>query len=211
MASRPTREGSWQAEKSENTRNAIMEAAIRAYIEIGYANTTVTKISDLAGVSRGAMMHHFDSRLDIIKASVHYLMEKRLGEFNHLIGRVSRPEHNVTVEKKDFEKTIDALWEFFHIPSFTAYQELLMAARTDEELAKILDPAQKGLDKRIADSINAMFPVWYDKPETRNVLTDLFFFTLQGMAISKIANKKQTRVKNLLNLLAQDALIEFKK
>ena len=44
----------WQAEKSALTRQAILEAAVRCFVEHGYANTTTAMISDEASVSRGA-------------------------------------------------------------------------------------------------------------------------------------------------------------
>ena len=57
---RPQRnEKGWQAEKSAMTRSAILEATIQCLLELGYANTTTALIANYAGVSRGAMMHHF--------------------------------------------------------------------------------------------------------------------------------------------------------
>ena len=60
----------WQAEKSALTRQAILEAAVRCFVEHGYANTTTAMIADEASVSRGAMMHHFPSRAAVMNAVV---------------------------------------------------------------------------------------------------------------------------------------------
>jgi AcrR family transcriptional regulator len=211
MAISTRKEGSWQAEKSEKTRTAVMEATIQCFIDLGYTNTTVTKIADTAGVSRGAMMHHFDSRFDIIKASVHYLTDKRLAEFRKLITEAQGDTGGNEVNEENLHTTVNAMWKFFHLPSYTAFQELLIAARSDSELSKVMTPAQKEFDSRITNSIRALFPAWENLKPTQEVLTDLFFYTLQGMAISKITNKKQTRVKNLLDLLVQQALYEYKQ
>ena len=196
--------GSWQAEKSEKTRTTVMEATIQCFVKIGYTNTTVTKIAEEAGVSRGAMMHHFSDRFDIIKASVEFLTERRLEEFRKLVSEGSI-DGGHTVNEDNLRVTINALWKFFHKPSYIAFQELLVAARTDSELAKVMTPAQKDLDSRITDSIDSMFPAWDAIESTREVITDLLFYTLQGMAISKINNKKQARVQNLLDLLVNEA------
>ena len=60
---RPQRnEKGWQVEKSAMTRWSILEATIQCLLELGYANTTTALIANYAGVSRGAMMHHFPSR-----------------------------------------------------------------------------------------------------------------------------------------------------
>ena len=55
----------WQAQKSAATRNLIVEAAIRCFVDLGYAQTTTTAIAEKAGLSRGAMLHHFPSKIDI--------------------------------------------------------------------------------------------------------------------------------------------------
>ena len=49
----------WQAEKSALTRQAILEAAVRCFVQHGYTNTTTAMIAEEGDVSRGAMMHHF--------------------------------------------------------------------------------------------------------------------------------------------------------
>ena len=71
-------EKSWQQTKSENTRTAILDAALDCFYEIGYGNTTTEKVAKKAGVSRGAMLHHFPSRTALIRAAVMHLNQKRL-------------------------------------------------------------------------------------------------------------------------------------
>ena len=209
MSNRKTgREGSCQAEKSEQTRVAVMEAAVRCYIKKGYAKTTVLMISDEAGVTRGAPMHHFGTRLGLVKAAVAYICDKRLAEYQALISETSSRSLGEVTEES-MRETVDALWEFFHLPSYVAYQELLMAARTDKELAKIIDPTQAQLNKQIKKIISELFPAWSEMESTQQVLMDLFFFCLQGIAMSNITSRKQVRVKKLLDHLVQDGMREF--
>ena len=200
----------WQAEKSEITRNAIMEATLKCYIDFGYANTTVTKIAETARVSRGAMMHHFEDRQSIIGASVTYLTEKRQKEFESLIIKAQVADGTIVTEKL-LKLTTSLLWKFFHSPNYVAFQELVMAARTDPELAKILRPAQKDLDNRIADSIRSIFPAWREIESTRELITDLYFYTLQGLAMNNLTQKNEPRVQKLLDHLVQEALYEYNK
>ncbi|MEM1404886.1 MAG: TetR/AcrR family transcriptional regulator [Pseudomonadota bacterium] len=197
------REDTWQAEKSENTRNVIMEATVKCYVEYGYTNTTVTKIATTAGVSRGAMMHHFADRQDVIIASVAYLSKKQLDEFRSLVAAADIGDENEVTEEK-LRITIDSLWKFFHLPSYVAYLELLIAARTDDELAKIMKRSQLDFDRQVNAAIRATFPAWKSIESTRELVTDLWFYTLQGMATTKIINRRQTRVKNLLELLVRE-------
>lgn len=203
MARRKGREDTWQAEKSENTRNVIMEATVRCYVEHGYTNTTVTKIATEAGVSRGAMMHHFSDRQDVIIASVEYLSKKQLDEFRKLVAAADIGDENEVTEEK-LRITVDSLWKFFHLPSYIAYLELLVAARTDEELSKIMKKTQLDFDRQVSSTIRSTFPAWQSIESTRELVTDLWFYTLQGMATTKIINRRQTRVKNLLEFLVKE-------
>ena len=82
MASTPAESNkTWQQTKSELTRQTILDAALDCFYDMGYANTTTENISKRAGVSRGAMLHHFPTRFDLIKAAVEHLTEKRLELF----------------------------------------------------------------------------------------------------------------------------------
>lgn len=51
-----------QAERSEATRAAIVEAATRLFGEQGFSETTVDQIAAAADVAKGAVYHHFASK-----------------------------------------------------------------------------------------------------------------------------------------------------
>ena len=64
----------WQAQKSASTRRLIIESAIKCFVDLGYSRTTTTEIAKRAGLSRGAMLHHFPSKVEIVKAAVDYMV-----------------------------------------------------------------------------------------------------------------------------------------
>ena len=57
-----------QEERSAETRSKLIGAAISLIGKRGYANLTTPEIAAAAGVSRGALQHHFSSRYDLIAA-----------------------------------------------------------------------------------------------------------------------------------------------
>ncbi len=52
--------------KSETSRRQVLDAAIRALAERGYARTSVSDIAEAAGMSKGAVHYHFESKDDLI-------------------------------------------------------------------------------------------------------------------------------------------------
>ena len=106
---RPKRnEKGWQAEKSAITRLSILEATIKCLLELGYANTTTALIANYAGVSRGAMMHHFPSRLSVMRAVVDHLHQLRLQEYRELMADIDDPQ--VSVTHQVIRESVEAAW-----------------------------------------------------------------------------------------------------
>ncbi len=194
-ASRPKRnEKGWQAEKSAMTRTAILNAACQCLIELGYANTTTALIASHANVSRGAMMHHFPSRMSVIKAVIDYLHELRLREYQELMADIDDP--NVKLSKESIRKSVDSAWRYVNLPSFIAYQELLMASRTDAELKKVIEPVEKDFEKQFLNTVKLVFPHW-EKVEALEASHDLVQFLMKGMALSHMSVRKNARAKRL--------------
>lgn len=57
-----------QGERRESTRSAVLAAAQLLFAENGYAGTSIQDIIEAAGISRGALYHHFKSKEAIFAA-----------------------------------------------------------------------------------------------------------------------------------------------
>jgi AcrR family transcriptional regulator len=68
-----------QAERSESTRDALIEAARTLFAERGYAAVGTEEIVRAAGVTRGALYHHFGGKRDLFEA-VYERVESELAQ-----------------------------------------------------------------------------------------------------------------------------------
>lgn len=186
----------WQAQKSASTRNLIVEAAVKCFVDLGYARTTTTVIAEKAGLSRGAMLHHFPSKLDVVRAAVEYLHAKRLRALRKAMAKDSRDGDHV-------HQGVDTYWSHVNHPLFVAFFELAVAARTDRELADILRPAQESFEHEWHRATLEVFPEWRGKGENFDLAFDLSRYLLEGMAISFLTHKETERDKRVLGYLEQ--------
>ena len=150
-------------------------------VDLGYSRTTTMKIAERAGLSRGATLHHFPSKIDIIRAAVDYLHEKRLRAFRNSI--TSIPEGTDRIKA-----ATDAYWAHATHPIFVAFFELSVAARTDKELKKILRPAQKSFDEEWYKTAQEVFPEWQSDKEA---------FDLALALVQHLMERSISRVKSL--------------
>ncbi|MGI8678307.1 MAG: TetR/AcrR family transcriptional regulator [Jatrophihabitans sp.] len=116
-----------QDERSSAMRERLLEATIGCLVEYGYTGTTVTRIAERAGVTRGAQVHHYRTKDDLVTAAVAHLAG-RSAEFGW--ARVAA----VAEAPDTVGSLLDVLWELHKGPTFTATVELWVAARTDGEL-----------------------------------------------------------------------------
>ncbi|ETN91423.1 Toluene efflux pump ttgABC operon repressor [Gammaproteobacteria bacterium MOLA455] len=196
---RPQRnEKGWQAEKSAMTRSAILEATIQCLLELGYANTTTALIANYAGVSRGAMMHHFPSRISVMRAVIDYLHVLRLQEYRDLMSDIDDPQSQLT--DKAIRESVEAAWRYVNLPSFMAYQEMLAASRTDAELRQIIEPVEKDFEKQFLDTVKAVFPHWQNLARLEGA-HDMVQFLMKGMALSHMSVRKNARAKRVMTYL----------
>ena len=189
-------EAGWQAFKSSSTRQQILEAAVRCIVKLGYASTTTMVIAKEAGLSRGATLHHFPSKIDIIKATVDFLYEKRSRAVTNSASKL--PEGGDRVKL-----AVHAYWQQVNHPLFLAFFELSVAARHDAELRKILRPAQERFDKEWYTVCQEAFPEWQDDADAFSLAMSLSQTLVEGIAISHLMHPRDRNDEQLLAFLEQ--------
>jgi len=57
-------------EEALETREQLLDAAERVFLERGVGHASLAEVADAAGVTRGAIYHHFDSKAELFEAMV---------------------------------------------------------------------------------------------------------------------------------------------
>ena len=185
----------WQAEKSALTRQSILEASVRCFVDHGYASTTTAMIAEEANVSRGAMMHHFPSRSAVMNAVVGYLHVRRLNEYRDLMVDIDSPDQTMT--RAAIRTSVEAAWKYVNLPSFVAYQELLGAARTDPALAEAVGEVERDFEREFLKTVRLVFPHW-KQVKSLQAAHDLVQFVMQGMGVAHRSSNREQRARRMI-------------
>lgn len=132
----PARATRTQGERSAAMQRRLLDAAIQSLFEKGYGGTTTLEVQQRAGVSRGALLHHYSSRAELMVAAVEHLCRERSAEVLALVQEAAPSEGRVAW-------AVRVLWRTFEGPLFTAALELWLAARHDPDLLAVLLPQER--------------------------------------------------------------------
>ncbi len=124
LAHRPRRS---QEERSAETRQRLLDATLACLMDVGYARTTTTLIAGRAGLSRGAQVHHFPKKADLVVSAMAHLATRTAESLR-------RRAEALPSNGDRLDGLLDLIVESFSEPIFHAALELWVAARTDPEL-----------------------------------------------------------------------------
>jgi AcrR family transcriptional regulator len=165
-----------QAERSEATRTALLDATIECLIEDGYANTTTARVAQRAGVSRGAHLHHFQARASLVAAAVDRWKQRREEELLAAAERLPAGPERV-------REGLDLLWTTAYAnPLFQAALELWSAARTDSELRSELAEFEQAYKRGAVEWAERLFPDLALLPDFEKLI-EFTLATMRGVAL----------------------------
>ncbi len=138
-----------QQEKSEEMRARLRQATITTLMEKGFRHAGTPEICRQAGVSRGAMLHHYPTRNSLLLDAAMDLWREVPERLRGLVGGLKEGEFDV-------DAFVDGAWEnLFDDDVVLPSLELTLAARGDDELA---EPIAKGLQ----ELFNSYYEILHD-------------------------------------------------
>nr|WP_298796396.1 TetR/AcrR family transcriptional regulator [uncultured Acetobacter sp.] len=130
-----------QADRSTATRTKIIHATVTLLQNQGYAATTIQRIAKAAGVSLGALQHHYPTKAQIMAMVLRHYALKRARLYRPALQRKTPPEQRV-------DAMLDAMWTLVtEGPDFIATVEIELARRSDPELAAVTEPVLARIDQ----------------------------------------------------------------
>jgi AcrR family transcriptional regulator len=187
-------EAGWQSTKSEWTRTHILSATIRCYAKLGFSKTSTRDIALEANVSRGALVHHFPNRHNLVRASIDYLHRQRLADFSARM--MALPAH-----ADHIDDGIDAYWAHLCTPESFIFMNLRMSARVDAELATILSPCLAEFEAEWSVLVRKIFPEWSISEQLLQRAMHITQFLMEGMSMHLAGNEDIHRADDVRNYL----------
>jgi AcrR family transcriptional regulator len=179
----PSRPSRTQRERREDTRARLLAATIDCLVEHGYAGTTTQRVQDRAGLSRGALLHHFATKEQLLVAAVSHVADAQISAVRDEAAAAAGTE-------------VELLHHVMSGPLFLAGLELWQAARTEPTLRAALLPAERRVGAAVRELLDELFPRW----RGRRIEVDGLLALYRGLALTSVLRPDAEVDRRILEL-----------
>ena len=171
---RPKKVRRTQAERTSSSRRRAIDAAIVNLAEEGYAATTVIRVAQRAGISRGGILQN--KRGEALRGT------KRGVERFHALTKAS--------------------WETIREPESIALLEILIGSRGDPLLAEIMPRILQQLDQiHLAKTKDIAKDAGIENDEMLNTMNKLHMAAMRGLLLESIFAGSEETIADSVKLL----------
>lgn len=178
-----------QADRSERSRTRLIQATITCIATHGYRATTTRRVTEIAGVSLGALAHQFPSRLDLIVTTLDEVGQRMVIDLRADAAAI--PTHG----RKRTVALLNVFWSYFCSDLFSVWLKVWMAAADDPELYAALAPLEPRLSAAIAATVADLAPAGLNRTGwARRVAAALN--AMRGLALTLSIQPRATAIAN---------------
>lgn len=174
------------------TRRKILDAAFDVLATDGYQALSTLAVQRAAGVSRGALLHHFPTRFALCQALIAELVRRNEEE-------VWRSLRRLPADLDPVSRAVRALYEAMSRPAFQTELGLWAAARTDPELREALRVAEFDAGRDVRRVVDAAFGPAYVADPAYRVVADLTVALVHGLAVSGVLRTSDRAARRALD------------
>lgn len=172
-------------------RQRLLEATAQCLADYGWSGTSTTIVSQRAGVSRGAQLHHFPTKNDLVIAAVEHLAHLRRDELAQAAAAIpDGPGRTRAV--------LEMLGEHFTSDVFVAALELWVAARSDPALLAALAPFERVTGRETHKLTVEMLDADESQPGARE-LVQATLDLIRGLGLANTISNDQARRARILD------------
>lgn len=199
-----------QAERSRATQQRILDVTLDCLMDRGLRDTSTVEVARRAGVSRGALLHHYPSKGLLLQEALRHLLR-------HEVANIKRVAASLAEAELDLDTFLETLWCHFSGRPFMIAIEYIAAARTDSAIRETLAvvglefndsldaiwdslPVESGVsrrERRLALNATLCFlrgmgtqSVWRDSPQ---LFSDMLVFWKQMLARAGIVGARASQ------------------
>lgn len=174
------------------SRNAILQAAFEMFAHVGFAKTSMAAIAQKAGVSKGLIYHHFESKDEVLAAVFDSLVEKSTGVWSEDFASKSPSELLQTI--------IDLTISFMN--ENPEWVRLIVHLSLQQDVVEGLKEHIDGLKKNKAMQVKPLFEaLGYSDP-----MKEAFYFgaKLDGITLGWLALGDEYPIDDMMNQLKKE-------
>ena len=184
-----------QEERTRAMRQRLLEATLQCLVEHGWSGTSTTLVSQRAGVSRGAQLHHFPTKNHLLLHGVLHIATVRRDELAEAAAALPPGERRT-------RQVLELLGEHFTADVFAAALELWVAARTDAQLLAAVEPLERQTGRETHRLTVEMLDVDETQPGARE-LVQATLDLIRGLGLANTISDDHVRRARILDRWAE--------
>lgn len=188
---RVTRTERQQQARSLVTRGRLTRAALDEIYEVGYHAATTQRIAERAQVSRGALLHHFPARADIIRAALEMLLSDGTAE-------IKAVAQDVRTGELPLADLVEFLWQLFSGRFFYLSMEMITEARNDPALRDSLIPVVQRFHSALDEIWIAFCDADRRPPREARIILNLTVNLMRGMGVQTVLRRDPAYYRDLI-------------
>lgn len=181
-----------QQMRSVVTQERLIAAALDEIFAVGYHAATTQGISRRAAVSRGALLHHFPSRADIVLAAMEALLEDGTRQIKAMTGRLQAGSASL----QDF---VDFLWSLFSGRFFYLSLEMITESRNDADLRVRMIPVVKRFHEALDEIWTQLCDGSQRTPQQARIILNLTVCLMRGMGVQTVLRPEPAYYRELVD------------
>ncbi|RXV66905.1 hypothetical protein C6W92_01565 [Roseovarius sp. A46] len=186
-----------QDERSAATIEKLCNATISLIAEVGYANLTTTMIARRAEISRGAILHHFDTRADLVKRATG-------GMWASVVEAAAAIRADHRAGGLTAEEFIERSWTGLMTDTYVSVTiDMMTASRGDADLRQHVEGWMRRMFSSYRRTAREVFGDSGLTPEEAETLMLVVTSSLRGLRVGQMIEPDPARARAALALLAE--------